>query len=59
MISGEELAHWRSVVPWSGVDQVAQDLVLARLVVEVADDPFLSQAVTFKGGTCGLPFDLV
>lgn len=52
MISGEELAHWRSVIPWSGVDQVAQDLVLARLVVEVANDPFLGQAVTFKGGTC-------
>lgn len=52
MISGEELAHWRSVVPWSGIDQVAQDLVLARLVVEVANDPFLGQAVTFKGGTC-------
>ena len=52
MISGEELSHWRSVVPWSGVDQVAQDLVLARLVAEVANDPLLSQAVTLKGGTC-------
>lgn len=52
MISVEELTHWRSAVPWNDDEQVAQDLILARLVVEVANDPLLHRAVTFKGGTC-------
>lgn len=52
MITPADIAHWRSQVPWVDPDQVEQDLVLSRLIVEVADDPVLGPELVFRGGTC-------
>ncbi|NOX30666.1 MAG: nucleotidyl transferase AbiEii/AbiGii toxin family protein [Actinobacteria bacterium] len=52
MISQAELAHWRQVVPWSEAGQVEQDLVLSRLIVEIARHPLLGSELVFRGGTC-------
>jgi len=52
VITEADLAHWRRVVPWSTDEQVEQDLVLSRLIVEIANHPLLGDELVFRGGTC-------
>jgi len=52
VITEAELAHWRSNVPWIPDDQVEQDLVLSRLIVELANHGLLGDELVFRGGTC-------
>lgn len=52
MITPADIAHWRTQVPWVDPDQVEQDLVLSRLIIEIADDPVLGPELVFRGGTC-------
>jgi len=52
VIAESDLAHWRRVVPWSTDEQVEQDLVLSRLIVEIANHPLLGAELVFRGGTC-------
>lgn len=52
MISRSAIVEWNRLVPWPSVDQVEQDLVLSRLIVEIANDPLLGDELVFRGGTC-------
>lgn len=52
MITPADIAEWRATVPWVGADQVEQDLVLSRLIVDIANDPVLGPELVFRGGTC-------
>ena len=52
MITQAELAHWSTIVPWTRDDQVEQDLVLSRLIIEFARHPLLGDELVFRGGTC-------
>lgn len=52
MITPTDIAHWRTTVPWVDADQVEQDLVLSRMIVEIASDPVLGPELVFRGGTC-------
>lgn len=52
MITQAELAHWRRRVPWATDEQVEQDLVLSRLIVEIANHDLLGSELVFRGGTC-------
>ncbi|MCE9634892.1 MAG: hypothetical protein K8T90_04230 [Planctomycetes bacterium] len=52
MIPRAHLTEWSRRVPWPEVNQVEQDLVLKRLVVEIFRDDLLSQELAFWGGTC-------
>ena len=52
MIPRSDLVTWSEVVGWPSIDQVEQDLVLSRLIVEVAQDPYLGEELVFRGGTC-------
>ncbi|MHB1783349.1 MAG: hypothetical protein ACYCTE_11815 [Acidimicrobiales bacterium] len=38
MIPQANIAEWSSHVRWPTLEQVEQDLVLARLIVEIAND---------------------
>jgi predicted nucleotidyltransferase component of viral defense system len=38
--------------PWPDQNQVEQDLVISRLLVEIASHPLLSEQLAFRGGTC-------
>ena len=38
--------------PWPSEDQIEQDLILSRLLVEIASDRLLSEELAFRGGTC-------
>lgn len=52
MIPAASITAWSKVAPWSTDEQVEQDLVLSRLVVEIATDPVLGDELVFRGGTC-------
>ncbi len=52
MISSFFITEWAGEVPWRSRDQVEQDLLLARLIVEIANDPYLGDELVFRGGTC-------
>jgi predicted nucleotidyltransferase component of viral defense system len=38
--------------PWPDRQQVEQDLVLSRLILEIAGDPLLGEELAFRGSTC-------
>ena len=52
MISSFFIAEWARVVPWTSRDHVEQDLTLSRLIVEIANHPYLGDELVFRGGTC-------
>ncbi len=51
MIPAIAIADWGNTVPWPSADQLEQDLVLARLFIEIANDPYLGEELVFRGGT--------
>lgn len=52
MISERYITEWAAQAGWSSVEQVEQDLLLSRLIVEIANDPYLGNELVFRGGTC-------
>jgi predicted nucleotidyltransferase component of viral defense system len=52
MIPALAIADWANTVGWPNPDQLEQDLTLARLIVEIANDPYLGEELIFRGGTC-------
>jgi len=52
VITDADIRHWRAQVPWVEADQVEQDLVLSRMIIEIANHPLLSKELVFRGGTC-------
>lgn len=52
MIPALALEDWANTVAWANPDQLEQDLALARLIVEIADDSYLGDESVFRGGTC-------
>ena len=52
MITQADIAHWQQRVPWPTLEQIEQDLVLSRLIVEIANHPLLGNELVFRGGTC-------
>lgn len=51
MIERRHIIDWRAKAPWTQDAHVEQDLVICRAVVEIFSDPFLREAVAFRGGT--------
>ena len=52
MIPRPNITEWSRVAPWTTTDQVEQDLLLARLIIEIANDDYLGTELVFRGGTC-------
>ncbi len=52
MIDRPALIAWRSKAPWPDRVQVAQDLLLSRLMIEIARDEVLGGELAMRGGTC-------
>lgn len=51
MIPAAAITHWSTGAPWPTRTQVEQDLLLSRLICEIAD-PYLGEELVFRGGTC-------
>lgn len=51
MIPENAITEWRSTVPWNNPEQVEQDLLICRSLVEIFKDNYLSSRLAFRGGT--------
>lgn len=51
MIPKPNIARWKEFAPWSSFDQIEQDLIISRSLVEIFSDPFLNENLAFRGGT--------
>lgn len=52
MITEADIAFWQQHAPWPTLEQIEQDLVLSRMIVEIANHPVLGNELVFRGGTC-------
>ena len=52
MIPAAYITDWGNTVGWPTIDQVEQDLLLSRLIIEIANDAYLGRELMFRGGTC-------
>lgn len=52
MIPANAITQWAVGAPWSSRTQVEQDLLLSRLICEIANDDYLGEELVFRGGTC-------
>jgi hypothetical protein len=46
------ITEWSTRAPWPSESQIEQDLILSRLIVEIANDELLAGELAFRGGTC-------
>jgi predicted nucleotidyltransferase component of viral defense system len=46
------ITEWSAHAPWPAESQIEQDLILSRLIVEIASDELLANELAFRGGTC-------
>jgi len=51
MIPQAYITEWNQQVPWQSMEQVEQDLVICRALVELFSDDYLAQNLAFRGGT--------
>jgi predicted nucleotidyltransferase component of viral defense system len=51
MIPQAYITEWSNQVPWQTNEQVEQDLVISRALVEIFSDEFLAESLAFRGGT--------
>ncbi len=49
MIPQANIVEWSNGVPWPTIEQVEQDLLLSRLIIEIAEDPYLGKELAFRG----------
>lgn len=47
MISKAFVTHWSTGAPWPTRTQVEQDLLLSRLICEIANHPYLGEELVF------------
>jgi predicted nucleotidyltransferase component of viral defense system len=52
VIPAPAVTAWSLTAPWPTRAQVEQDLLLSRLIIEVANHPYLGGELVFRGGTC-------
>ena len=52
MIPAAFITEWRARVPWPESHQVEQDLILSRLMIEIAGNELLGGELVMRGGTC-------
>ena len=52
MIPRAAIVEWGTHTPWPSEDDIEQDLIMSRLMVEIAVDPVLGTEFLMRGGTC-------
>jgi predicted nucleotidyltransferase component of viral defense system len=51
LIPQDFISEWKKAARWSQNDQVEQDLIICRALVEIFSHPFLTENLAFRGGT--------
>ena len=52
MIPNAFITAWAARAPWPYPYQVEQDMILSRLMIEIANDELLGRELRLRGGTC-------
>lgn len=52
MIPRPAITQWARNVAWPTEEQIEQDLLLSRLIIEIVNEPYLGDELIFRGGTC-------
>lgn len=45
------IESWRKTVPWQMTEQIEQDLIISRALVDLYNDPHVRENLVFRGGT--------
>jgi len=45
------IIEWQHTAPWQADEQVEQDLIISRMIVDIFNDDFLRNKLLFRGGT--------
>ncbi len=45
------IEHWRQTVKWQTLEQIEQDLIISRALVDLYNDSHIKEALVFRGGT--------
>lgn len=51
MIPKAYITEWTQYAPWKSNEQVEQDLIICRAIVEIFSDEYLKDELAFRGGT--------
>lgn len=51
MIPNIFIQHWSNHVKWQTPEQIEQDLIISRALVDLYNDPHIKDALVFRGGT--------
>lgn len=51
MIPENFIEQWQSSVKWRTLPQIEQDLVISRALVDLYNEPYIKDALVFRGGT--------
>jgi len=51
MIPEAFIIEWSAQAPWQSNEQIEQDLILSRSLIEIYNDPYLNEDLAFRGGT--------
>ena len=51
MIPQAYITEWQNEAPWQSDDQIEQDLIISRIIVELYNNDFLKKELLFRGGT--------
>ncbi len=51
MIPEAFIIGWQKDAPWQSNDQIEQDLIISRIIVELYNNEFLREELLFRGGT--------
>ena len=51
MIPRDFITEWRNEAPWPSDEQVEQDLIISRAVVEIFNVEEISRRLAWRGGT--------
>lgn len=51
MIPEKFILRWRQNAGWQLLNQIEQDLIISRALVDLYNDPHVSEALVFRGGT--------
>jgi predicted nucleotidyltransferase component of viral defense system len=52
VIPSPAITAWSRTAPWATRAQIEQDLLLSRLIIDIAHHPYLGKELVFRGGTC-------
>ncbi len=51
MIPQQSIIEWSAVAPWKANEQVEQDLIICRSLIELFSDKYIADRLAFRGGT--------